>query len=77
LCRRFGDIHNRAIDEIWYKRAVEQHYMDEESFVYSVPFYDDDAEGKKILFQNLPVIGVKSNFFCILHLSDVHGTADL
>jgi hypothetical protein len=42
--------------------------MDEESFVYSVPFYDEDAEGKKILFQNLPVIGVKSNFFCILHL---------
>lgn len=35
---RFGDIHNRAIDEIWYKRAVEQHYVDEESFVYSVPF---------------------------------------
>ncbi|XP_021942456.1 voltage-dependent calcium channel subunit alpha-2/delta-3 isoform X2 [Zootermopsis nevadensis] len=40
---RFGDVHNRALDEIWYKRAVEQHYVDEESFVYSVPF--DDGEG--------------------------------
>ncbi|XP_033611024.1 voltage-dependent calcium channel subunit alpha-2/delta-3 isoform X2 [Cryptotermes secundus] len=40
---RFGDIHNRAIDEIWYKRAVEQHYVEEDSFVYSVPF--DDGEG--------------------------------
>jgi voltage-dependent calcium channel alpha-2/delta-3 len=44
FCRRFGDIHNRAIDEVWYKRAVEQHYVDEESFVYSVPF--DAGRGK-------------------------------
>ncbi|KAJ4450539.1 hypothetical protein ANN_01966 [Periplaneta americana] len=42
---RFGDIHNRAIDEIWYKRAVEQNYVEEDSFVYSVPF--DDGEGYK------------------------------
>jgi hypothetical protein len=54
MCRRFGDIHNRAIDEIWYKRAVEQHYVDKESFVYSVPF--DDGEGKKSPFQNCPVL---------------------
>lgn len=34
----FHQLYNRAIDEIWYKRAVEQHYVDPRSFVYSVPF---------------------------------------
>ncbi|EEB14544.1 conserved hypothetical protein [Pediculus humanus corporis] len=34
----FGDIYNKAIDEIWYKRAVEQYYINNSSFVYSVPF---------------------------------------
>ncbi|KAK6642464.1 hypothetical protein RUM43_003966 [Polyplax serrata] len=34
----FGDIYNKAIDEIWYKRAVEQYYINNLSFVYSVPF---------------------------------------
>ncbi|GLV36977.1 straightjacket [Carabus blaptoides fortunei] len=34
----FSELHNRAIDEVWYRRAVEQHYTDEGSFVYSVPF---------------------------------------
>lgn len=28
----------RSIDEVWYKRAVEQHYIEPQSFVYSVPF---------------------------------------
>lgn len=33
--------------QIWYKRAVEQHYVENESFVYSVPFansYGDESE---------------------------------
>ncbi|XP_046661084.1 voltage-dependent calcium channel subunit alpha-2/delta-3 isoform X3 [Homalodisca vitripennis] len=34
----FKDIHNKAIDEVWYKRAVEQNFDDPERFVYSVPF---------------------------------------
>lgn len=37
----------RSIDEVWYKRAVEQHYIEPQSFVYSVPFND----GK--LFHNI------------------------
>lgn len=38
-CRpEFGDKYPRAIDEIWYRRAVEQHYLEPESFVYSVDF---------------------------------------
>jgi hypothetical protein len=28
----------RAIDEVWYKRAVDQHGIEPESFVFSVPF---------------------------------------
>lgn len=28
----------RSVDEIWYKRAVEQHFVEPQSFVFSVPF---------------------------------------
>lgn len=38
LFRPFGDIYKKAIDEIWYKRAVEHYYINRLSFVYSVPF---------------------------------------
>lgn len=34
----FSEYNSRAIDEIWYKRAVEQHAIEPMSFVYSVPF---------------------------------------
>ncbi|CAL4060429.1 unnamed protein product, partial [Meganyctiphanes norvegica] len=34
----FMEIHNKAIDEIWYKRAVDYFLEDEEAYVYSVPF---------------------------------------
>ncbi|CAG7830444.1 unnamed protein product [Allacma fusca] len=34
----FEDNNIRAIDELWYKRAVERWYVDPESFVYSIPF---------------------------------------
>ena len=33
---------NRAIDEIWYKRAVEYHYRSKESYVISVPLTTGD-----------------------------------
>lgn len=36
--RHFAEVNNRAIDEVWYRRAVEQHFVDENSFVFSVPF---------------------------------------
>ncbi|XP_059614107.1 voltage-dependent calcium channel subunit alpha-2/delta-3 isoform X2 [Phlebotomus argentipes] len=38
----FSDVNKRAVDEIWYKRAVEQHFVESTSFTYSVPF--DAAE---------------------------------
>ncbi|VEN45107.1 unnamed protein product [Callosobruchus maculatus] len=33
----FQLLHNKAIDEIWYRRAVEHHYVDSSNFVYAVP----------------------------------------
>lgn len=34
----FGEKNKRAIDEVWYKRAVEQHFVENQSFIFSVPF---------------------------------------
>ena len=34
----FADINNKATDETWYKRAVDYHKLNPESFVYSIPF---------------------------------------
>lgn len=36
----FADENNLAIDEIWYRRSVKQHFIDPEAFVYAVPFDD-------------------------------------
>ncbi|KAG5895094.1 hypothetical protein JTB14_023267 [Gonioctena quinquepunctata] len=38
----------RAIDETWYKRAVDQHSIEPESFVFSVPF-DIGSYGKPLI----------------------------
>ena len=38
ICRHFADLNNEATDEVWYKRAVEYHYNNPSSFVFSVPF---------------------------------------
>ncbi|XP_055909802.1 voltage-dependent calcium channel subunit alpha-2/delta-3 isoform X2 [Eupeodes corollae] len=46
---RFGDNNRRAIDEVWYKRAVEQHFIREESFVYSVPFDSGETSAEIIV----------------------------
>jgi len=34
----FADINNKAIEEVWYKRAVDYHIINPKAFVYSVPF---------------------------------------
>ncbi|XP_023705860.1 voltage-dependent calcium channel subunit alpha-2/delta-3 isoform X6 [Cryptotermes secundus] len=43
----FSELNRRAIDEVWYKRAVDQHSLEPESFVFSVPF--DAASSSKPL----------------------------
>lgn len=37
----FGDLYSTSLNEPWYKSAVLQHGIEENSFVYSVPHYDD------------------------------------
>lgn len=37
-CRHFSEENARAIDMSWYKRAIDQHTVEQDSFVYSVPF---------------------------------------
>lgn len=43
----FAETNRRAMDTSWYKRAVDQHSVEDESFVFSVPF--DAAENPKTL----------------------------
>ncbi|KAL6257421.1 hypothetical protein P5V15_010993 [Pogonomyrmex californicus] len=40
---QFAERHARAMDSSWYKRAVDQHSIEPESFVFSVPFDAADA----------------------------------
>lgn len=37
-------MHARAIDETWYKSAILQHQIRKESFVYSVPFDNENSQ---------------------------------
>lgn len=46
--KEFGDFHKTAVDETWYKSAILQHSIDVDSFVYSVPHYDDDKENSEL-----------------------------
>lgn len=48
LCRHFSKTNVRSIDETWYKRAVDQHAIEPESFVFSVPF-DVGSSGKPVI----------------------------
>lgn len=40
----------RSVDEVWYKRAVEQHTVENESFVYSVPFNEGSLNNHFTLY---------------------------
>ncbi|XP_031622990.1 voltage-dependent calcium channel subunit alpha-2/delta-4 [Contarinia nasturtii] len=41
----FGEVYAKAMDSTWYKRAVDQHSIEPDSFVFSVPF-DSGYTGK-------------------------------
>ncbi|CAK9822577.1 Voltage-dependent calcium channel subunit alpha-2/delta-3 [Anthophora retusa] len=45
----FSKMYSRAIDEVWYKRAVEQHYVQPESFVFSVPIDEEGADNTTLV----------------------------
>ena len=42
------ETNNKAIDEIWYKRAVDYYHQDPEAYVYSVPFDSGNSPGTRI-----------------------------
>lgn len=44
----FGNKHIRAIDEVWYQRAADANFDDNETFIYSVPFASNSTNGKTI-----------------------------
>lgn len=48
ISRHFSESNTRAMDETWYKRAVDQHAIEPESFVFSVPF-DIGNTGKPLI----------------------------
>jgi outer membrane protease len=45
FCRHFADINAKAMDTSWFRRAVDQHAIEPDSFVFSVPF-DSGYNGK-------------------------------
>ncbi|KAK0182558.1 hypothetical protein PV327_000684, partial [Microctonus hyperodae] len=45
----FSQLYPRAIDEIWYKRAVEQYYVLPDSFVFSVPLDEEGADNTTLV----------------------------
>lgn len=45
----FSKLYPHAIDEIWYKRAVEQYYVNWDSFVFSVPLEDEGADNTTLV----------------------------
>lgn len=70
----FETRNNRAIDEDWYRRAVEENYKDESFYIYSVPFETSGFEnntmvtGTKAIFVNngrrktpVAVVGLQFN----------------
>lgn len=55
----FTKDNNKAIEEIWYRRAVEQYYVDPQSFIFSVPH---DAGRKIADYRSMPKITPNLNY---------------
>ncbi|XP_029161776.1 voltage-dependent calcium channel subunit alpha-2/delta-3 isoform X2 [Nylanderia fulva] len=54
---RFAEKHSRAMDSTWYKRAVDQHSIEPESFVFSVPFDAADTADPLVTATHAVYIG--------------------
>lgn len=54
---RFAERHARAMDSSWYKRAVDQHSIEPESFVFSVPFDAADTTDPLVTATHAVFIG--------------------
>ncbi|KOX79241.1 Voltage-dependent calcium channel subunit alpha-2/delta-3 [Melipona quadrifasciata] len=53
----FADKYARAMDSSWYKRAVDQHSIEPESFVFSVPFDAADSSNPLVTATHAVFIG--------------------
>lgn len=64
IFRHFSEKYSRAFDSEWYKRAVEHHAIEPESFVFSVPFRDgseaEDLSGRPPLVLATHAVFVES-----------------
>ncbi|KAJ8670395.1 hypothetical protein QAD02_001654 [Eretmocerus hayati] len=47
--KHFSRLYPKAIDEVWYKRAVEQHYVSPGSFVFSIPIDEDGSTNSTLV----------------------------
>ncbi|XP_042866584.1 voltage-dependent calcium channel subunit alpha-2/delta-3-like isoform X9 [Penaeus japonicus] len=54
-------IHNRAIDEVWYKRAVDYYEEDPDAYVYSVPFDAAVQNPEEVLVTATRAIFIEEN----------------
>lgn len=60
----FSKLYPRAIDEVWYKRAVEQYYVNPDSFVYSVPLDDEGADNTTLVTASRAIFIGKTSIVC-------------
>ncbi|KAB7498221.1 Voltage-dependent calcium channel subunit alpha-2/delta-3 [Armadillidium nasatum] len=59
----FMKMHNRAIDEVWYKRAVDYYKEDTEAYVYSVPFDAATRDPSQVYVTASRAIFIRQNKF--------------
>ncbi|XP_066951504.1 voltage-dependent calcium channel subunit alpha-2/delta-3-like isoform X4 [Macrobrachium rosenbergii] len=57
----FMQVHNRAIDEVWYKRAVDYYEQDPLAYVYSVPFDAATQDPAEVLVVATRAIFIEEN----------------
>ncbi|XP_044013725.1 voltage-dependent calcium channel subunit alpha-2/delta-4 isoform X2 [Aphidius gifuensis] len=57
----FSQMYRRGIDEIWYKRAVEQFYIHPDSFVFSIPIDEDNGADNTTLVTASRAIFIQNN----------------
>ncbi|XP_050730043.1 voltage-dependent calcium channel subunit alpha-2/delta-3-like isoform X18 [Eriocheir sinensis] len=59
----FLKVHNRAIDEVWYKRAVDYYQEDKEAYVYSVPFDAATRDPDEVMVTATRAIFIEENSY--------------
>ncbi|XP_068206802.1 voltage-dependent calcium channel subunit alpha-2/delta-3-like isoform X2 [Palaemon carinicauda] len=57
----FMQVHSKAIDEVWYKRAVDYYEQDPQAYVYSVPFDASTQDASEVLVVATRAIFIEEN----------------